>query len=240
MPTARADHQPSVIRVVAVTGCDGSGKSTLAAALLARLRADGPAEQVYLGQSSGHIAERIAGLPLVGTIVSRYLVGKAKHVHDRKAGAPGVATALALHLLSRWRAHKFRRMLGLCRRGVLVITDRYPQAEIPGFHFDGTGFETLDGAGWLVRALARREQRLYRWMAGHVPLLVIRLDVDLATAHARKPDHAPDVLQRKLTVLPRLTYNGARLLVLDAGAPAAEVLHTALDAAHAALAGQPT
>jgi thymidylate kinase len=59
------------IRVVAVTGSDGSGKSTLAAGLLARLRADGPAELVYLGQSSGHIAAWIAGLPLVGAPVRR-------------------------------------------------------------------------------------------------------------------------------------------------------------------------
>jgi thymidylate kinase len=239
MRTSRSDHPPAVLRVVAVTGCDGSGKSTLASSLHARLRAETPTELIYLGQSSGHIAEWIAGLPLVGKVVARYLVGKAKRVHDRKTHAPGLATALALHLLSRWRAHKFRRMLGLCRRGVLVVTDRYPQAEVPGFHFDGTGFVMLDGASWLVRLLARREQRLYRWMADHVPALVIRLDVDVATAHARKPDHAPEVLQQKIAVLPRLTFNGAQILALDGRTPATEVLRTALDAVHATLAGTP-
>jgi hypothetical protein len=144
-----------------------------------------------------------------------------------------------IYLLSRWRMHKFRRMLALCRRGVLVVTDRYPQAEVAGFHFDGQGLEATAGDGWWVRWLAARERRCYAWMARHVPMLVIRLDVDVATAHARKPDHARAVLQRKIEVLPQLHYNGARILALDAGAPADQVLERALSEVRALLSAAP-
>jgi hypothetical protein len=227
------------IDVVAVTGCDGSGKSTLAAALVARLAAERPVAFVYLGQSSGQIGRWIAGLPLVGPPVARALAAKATRVHAAKARAPGLATALVIALLSRWREHKFRRMLALCRRGVLVVTDRYPQAEHPGFRFDGPGLVTPDGAGWLVRRLAADERRRYAWMAVHVPALLIRLDVDLATARARKPDHAVDALAQKLAVLPTLRFNGAEILALDGRAPLAGVIDAALAAVRARLPRAP-
>lgn len=225
----------SLAQVVAVVGCDGSGKSTLAAELVARLRAQGPVELVYLGQSSGKIADWIRGLPVVGTALARHLVGKAARVHDQRARATGGATALTIYLLSRWRAHKFRRMLALGRRGVWVITDRYPQAETPGFRFDGPGLDAANTRGWLAGKLAANERRLYLWMASHVPALVIRLNVDAGTAHARKPDHALSTLQQKVAVIPTLQFNGAPILDLDGCQPYPRVLDAALHGMHAAV-----
>lgn len=46
-------------------------------------------------------------------------------------------TALVIYLLSCWRAYKFRKMLCKSQQGYLLITDRYPQVEVPGFRFDG-------------------------------------------------------------------------------------------------------
>src|SRR3546814_6781478 len=71
---------------------------------------------------------------LIGPAFGRYLLRKAERAHakDSKTAAPDIPTAIVIHLLSRWRRHKFRRMLALNRRGVVVITDRYPQAEVPG------------------------------------------------------------------------------------------------------------
>ena len=64
---------------------------------------------------------------------------------------------------------------------------------------------------WLVHKLAAREQRLYERMATYRPSLVIKLDIDFATAHARKPDHGPEELNDKIAVMSRLRFNGARL-----------------------------
>ncbi len=223
------------LSVIALTGCDGSGKSTLAADLVNHLREQGPTEPLYLGQSSGRIGEWIATLPLIGPPISRYLVRKSERVHDRPSSPPSSVTALAIYLLSRWRAHKFRRMLALCRRGVLVVTDRYPQAEIPGFLFDGPQLAKTQGGNWWVRALRTREQKLYTWMAASVPMLVIRLNVDVETAHARKPDHKLAALREKIAAWPHLRFNGARILDLDAREEACVVLDSSLRAVHAAL-----
>lgn len=203
--------------------------------LITHLHDEGPIEWLYLGQSSGNIARWIKARPVIGPALERYLVGKADRAHSVKTTAPDTATTLVIYILSHWRAHKFRRMLRLNRRGVLVITDRYPQAEVPGFHFDGAGLGAVNAESWLGRKLAAREQRLYQWMASYVPALVIRLNIDADTAHLRKPDHKLSMLRDKVAVLPGLHFNGARILDLDGRDPYEQVLDTALSTARAAL-----
>jgi thymidylate kinase len=222
-------------RVISVTGCDGAGKSTLSEDIHAHFLAEGPAQWIYLGQSSGNIAEWIRSLPVIGAPFGRFLVRKANRAHSEKATGPDTATMLVIFILSHWRAHKFRRMLRLCRRGVLVITDRYPQAEVPGFYFDGAGLGAVNTETWLGRHLAARELRLYRWMASHVPALVIRLNIDADTAHNRKPDHKLSMLRDKVAIIPNLDFNGARILDLDGRDPYEQVLDAALSAVSATL-----
>jgi hypothetical protein len=199
------------------------------------LRKQGPTEPLYLGQSSGRIGEWIHTLPIIGASFGRYLLRKSEKVHDQPSSPPGNLTALVIYLLSRWRAHKFRRMLTMSRRGVVVVTDRYPQTEKPGFLFDGPQLSKTDSGNWWVRKLRVRERRLYEWMSANVPLLVIRLNVDAETAHARKPDHKLASLREKIAGWPHLTFNGARILDLDARDEAATILDTSLRAARAAL-----
>ena len=221
--------------VIAVTGCDGAGKSTLSEDLLSHLDPGMPVQWLYLGQSSGNIARWIESLPLIGPPLGRYLKSKASDAHEEKTHTSGMATTLVIFILSHWRAHKFRRMLRLNRRGVVVITDRYPQAEVPGFHFDGAGLGAVNDESWLGRKLTAREQRLYQWMASHIPALIIRLNIDADTAHSRKPDHKLSILQDKVTILPKLLFNGANILDLDGRDPYEQVLHAALSAASSAI-----
>lgn len=235
-PLIRAGESPvSLANVVAVVGCDGTGKSTLTADLLASLRGRGPAERRYLGLVSGEMGNKIKHLPVIGVRLERYLAAKAQRAQDMKLKLPGTGTALVMHLLSLWRAAQLRRVMRLSRRGVRVIADRYPQAEIPGFHYDGPGLTTDQTNNWLVRKLVAREQRLYQWMADQKPALVIRLNIDADTAHARKPDHSLAELRDKISVMPRLRFNGARVLDLDASAPYPQVLGAALQAINSAI-----
>lgn len=127
-------------------------------------------------------------------------------------------------------------MLTRSQQGRLLITDRYPQAEVAGFRFDGAQLAKTSGGNWWVQALRRREQKLYQWMASYPPLLLIRLDIDAQTAHARKPDHKLSALQEKVAVIPTLTFNGARILDLDGREPADKILSESLRAIQASLA----
>lgn len=222
-------------RVIALTGCDGAGKSRLSEDLFARLQNEQAVQWLYLGQSSGNIAASISNLPLVGPAIRRALVAKANRAHSQPDAGPDTATALVIFILSHWRAYKFWRMLRLTRRGVVLVTDRYPQAEVAGFYFDGPGLGAVNVESWLGRKLAAREQKLYQWMAGHVPTLVIRLNIDADTAHLRKPDHKLAMLRDKVSIIPTLHFNGARILDLDGRDPYEQVLAAALSASRTAL-----
>ena len=230
----KVSYSPAPIKnIIAVVGCDGSGKSTLTADLIDQLSKKRPVQWLYLGQSSGNIADWIRSLPLVGAPFGRYLVRKAERAHSKEASAPDTLTAVVIFLLSLWRVHKFRRMLKLARRGILVITDRYPQAEVPGFYFDGTGLSSANAKSWLARQLLKQETRLYQWMASHIPTLLIRLNIDAETAHTRKPDHKLAMLRDKVRVIPTLHFNNAPILDLNGRDPYPQVLNAALTAIHA-------
>lgn len=219
---------PPYVRVIAIVGCDGSGKSTLATSLVNHLALCMPTKLLYLGQSSGRIGEWIERLPLIGNTFSRYLRKKAERVHQTPSAPPGNVTALVIFLLSCWRAYKFRKMLAQSRQGTLCIVDRYPQAEVPGFRFDGPQLAKTTGGNHWVRFLRAREIRLYQWMASWLPLLLIRLDIDEQTAFSRKPDHQLSVLHEKIIVTPHLTFNGAPILELDGRGAADSILTESL------------
>lgn len=213
---------------VALIGLDGSGKSTLARDLVALLDGQAPTRSMYLGLGTGDLGRRIGHIPVIGAIMERYLTAKANKAHaPREKRLPGLVTALAMFGFSLGRMRRFRRMLAFRKRGVRIITDRYPQAELAG-GFDGPGLAWTRKGSPLVELLAAREHRLYEDMAAYRPTLVIRLNVDVDTAIARKSDHPRDLLEKKLAVVPTLRFGGAHIIDIDATRPYPEVLETVL------------
>jgi hypothetical protein len=226
---AGEQHSP-LPGVFAVIGCDGTGKSRLTADLLAALGSQGPAVRRYLGLISGETGDKIKSLPFVGVWLEKDLHNKANRALDMEKKLPGTGTALIMYVLSLWRVLQLRRVMRLSRRGVKVIIDRYPQAEIPGFHYDGPGLTVSRTSNWLVHKMAVREQKMYEWMAEQRPALVIRLNIDAETAYARKPDHPMSELNDKIAVMTQLRFNGARVCDIDSRIPYPQVLEAALNA----------
>jgi thymidylate kinase len=216
--------------VIAIVGCDGSGKTRLVTDVVAALQRRRAAERRYMGLISGETGDKIKRLPLVGVALERYLAAKVRRAQDMKKKVPGPVTAIVMYCFSLWRMVQLRRLKKLAERGVLVIAERYPQAEIPGFHYDGPGIAVERSNSRLVRAIARREQQIYQRMARQRPALVIRLTIDADTAHARKPDHPLAELRDKTEKMPRIKYGGATIFEIDARLPYERVLATALDA----------
>ncbi len=205
---------PSLAPLVAVIGCDGSGKSTLAEALVAEYANHRPVSYVYLGLKSGAMGEAIKKWPVIGPSFEQKLSKRASQARDSKQKIPGLVTALVIYLLSTMRQRRFRRTLKLRKAGQMVITDRYPQVEVPGF-YDGPGLSAAQPDSRIVAWLAKREHAKYAAMSAQVPTLVIRLNIDIDTALARKPDHARGLLEKKIAVTPILTFGGALITELD-------------------------
>jgi hypothetical protein len=213
--------------LIAIVGCDGSGKSTLAADLAATLGSDRPLELAYLGLGSGAIGLRIKRFPVIGPVLEAALSKRGTKARTTGEKIPGLATALVIYGFSLLRRRRFRRVLALRERGVTVITDRYPQVEVPGF-YDGPGLSAARSGSRTVAWLAARERRMYDWMVSYSPTLVLRLAIDAETAHARKPDHDLALLRQKVAVTPLLRFSGAPIVELDSRAPYEDVRRLAL------------
>ena len=218
-------QQTQLAPLIAIIGCDGSGKSTVSEEILKLARRYGPAEAAHLGKQAGNVGRAIARLPLVGAWAGRTIASKTDRTRkglDEKKN-PGLLPALVIMVFLLRRLRRFQQMLALRRKGLIVVTDRYPQLDIPGA-FDSTDLLATASGGAVVRWLARRELSAYTWMTRHRPDLVLRLNVDLDTACARKPDHRREVLSYKVAATPLLKFNGALIVEIDANRALVDVL----------------
>jgi hypothetical protein len=77
-------------------------------------------------------------------------------------------------------------------------------------------------------------------MAAYRPTLVIRLHIDTETVMARKPDHDRALIERKVETVPRLAFNGAPMIDLDATMDYAQELALAKAAVDRALGMAPS
>ncbi|HEJ8021055.1 TPA: hypothetical protein SMI40_000404 [Serratia liquefaciens] len=226
-----SDASSTVITgLIAVVGSDGTGKSTLTADLVKNLQKYRATERRYLGLISGEDGDKIKRLPVIGVWLERRLAAKSDKTQRMSNKPPALWAALIMYGFSVWRAANLRKVQRLAESGVLVISDRFPQAEISGFYYDGPGIGVERAKGWLMTRLAAREKRLYQSMALCRPELIIRLDIDVDTAFSRKPDHSYEELKDKISAMVRLQYNGSRIIELDAKAPYDQVLEKALNA----------
>lgn len=226
----------SIAPLIAVVGADGSGKSTICAALLGVCREYGPADTRHLGIKSGVLGRRIAALPLIGPLLFRKITKNAVAARDKEKKLPGLPTALVIYVFSALRLRRFKAVLALRKDGIIILSDRYPQTDVPGF-FDGPGLSAARAEGMIAAWLSRRERAHFDWMVSHAPSLVIRLNVDLETAFARKPDHRYASLKAKIEAVPKLTYGPARIVELDSCEPVETVIARAEVEVRALLVG---
>jgi len=210
--------------LIAVVGADGSGKSTVGSALLAWMSEQYPTRLCHLGKQTGNWGRWIARIPVLGKRVDQKIVRKSSSVRTEKGS--GAFTSIVIFTLSMRRLARFLKMRFWRIRGYAIVTDRYPQASIPG-PMDGPGLVARQPRSWMARWLTRIEQKIYDWMADYPPDLVIRLHVDLPTALIRKPDHRPASLERKINDVPLLIFPGSPVLDLNSVDPLESILEQA-------------
>lgn len=213
--------------LIAVIGCDGSGKTSVSQEIVRCIAENGPVEAAHLGKQSGNIGRVIAQLPIVGPTLDRLIVRKTDDTRaERSRKNPGLVTALVISAFSLRRLLRFRRMMALRRQGRIIVTDRYPQLEVAGA-YDGPDLSVTATGSALVRWLARRERAAFEWMTSFPPGLVLRLNVDLDVACARKLDHRRELLAAKVAATPLLKFGGAPIVEIDANQPLDEVVAAA-------------
>ncbi|WP_202306026.1 nucleoside/nucleotide kinase family protein [Dryocola clanedunensis] len=208
--------------LIAIIGSDGSGKSTVCEHLIEYVKKYGPASMVHLGKQAGNVGRAVSQLPLVGRPIGKAIEHKAKKINADKTHYD-LLSALVVSAFVVRRRRRFRCMLALREKGFIVLADRFPQLQFPGA-YDGPTFPADVEGSFFVKWLAAYELATFQWMTEHKPDLVIKLNVDLEVACARKPDHLRASLERKIAVTPLLTFNGADIVNIDTNLPLDKVL----------------
>lgn len=212
--------------VVAVIGVDGSGKSTVVSTVRDWLGAEIDVVPIYFGTGNGRPSLLLWPFKLMLPLVMRVIGAKPKgSSHGRVSGqTPGPLYSM---LLMGWATvlamEKRIKLLAAHRgasRGLIVVTDRYPQNETPDFN-DGPLLPRLPIA---LPWLRRFEARAYALAQGLPPDLVVKLDATPTTLARREPEMSPAVIQERVGALSALAFPGARVVHVDAEQPLARVI----------------
>lgn len=215
--------------VVAILGVDGSGKSTLVRGLRKWLGQDVDVLTLYFGTGDGRPSWVLLPLKLLVPVASLVLRRKphgSSH-GDVTDSAPGAAYSVLLGIWATVLAVEKRMKLRAARRaaarGMVVITDRFPQDQIADFN-DGPLLPRLSHVPLWLR---RFEASAYA-LAGQLPPdLVIKLVATPELIAMREPTMNPAVIHLRATAVARLTFAGSSVAAIPAGQPAEDVLRAA-------------
>lgn len=213
-------------RIIAVVGVDGSGKSTLVRALRTWLAPEVDVMPIYFGTGDGRPSLWLLPFKLVVPICS-HLMKPKKRAGSMIKRPPGFAyTALMLvwaTFVAIEKRGKLRKAFRASQRGMLVLTDRYPQDENIDFN-DGPLLPRLSSAPAFLR---RFEAKVYQLSRRIRPDLVLRHEIGLETATRREPTMDRAVIERRISGLTRLGFGGARIVKLDSEQSFVDVVRAA-------------
>jgi thymidylate kinase len=213
-------------RVVAVIGVDGSGKSTVVGTIRTWLGQEIDVVPIYFGTGGGRPSLVLLPFKLMVPLVTLFLKTKPKGSSHGKISdrPPGLVYSVLLTLWATVAAIEKRIKLAAAQRGasrgLVVITDRYPQNEIVGFN-EGPLLTRLTGVPLWLR---RFEAATYALAHRLPPDLVIKLEVTPETAARREPDMDPAVIRERIAAIPRLAFPGARVVSVSAEQPLSDVI----------------
>ncbi len=223
--------------VVAIVGVDGSGKSTLVGALRDWAGTEIDVLPLYFGTGEGRPGLLLLPLKLLMPLAQRLFPSKPKGASHGTVSSkpPGLLYSVLLTVWASVLAVEKRQKLKAAGRavdqGMLVITDRFPQNQLPRFN-DGRLLARLN---LVPRWLRKFEANAYDLADRLPPDLVIKLQASPALIAQREPDMLPDVVRRRTEDLTQLAYPASRLAVLDASQPLPTVIADAKRAVWAVL-----
>jgi hypothetical protein len=198
--------------IVVFLGSDGSGKSSLVKEMVGWLNVKLDVVPLYFGSGNGpsslprlplQLARRITDAVLRTGVRTSEAALRENRARSALRSIARVPWALSLSLEKRM---KLRRMVEARNRGMIVICDRYPQAECPGFN-DGPLLPDLSGSRWrFCRAMAAWEARPYAEARLALPDLVVKLVVPADVALGRRPEMSIAEVRRRIEAVAKLTF----------------------------------
>ncbi len=213
--------------LISFLGVDGSGKTTLAKDTQKWLSWKIDCRYVYLGTGQGKssLLNRLLQR-LVASRSSRSMTAQETETKPvdgggkKKSGLRSGIRKTALNLVAlsnmRYKYRAIRRIERWREKGVVVITDRYPQDQFfginDGLNISETGAAALDVLNGLM---AKKERKLLSRILRIQPSFLIKLSIPVEVSRQRKQDSAVDQIERKIRIVEELHYAGAEERTID-------------------------
>lgn len=198
---------PSGGLVVAILGCDGAGKSTTLSYIKKEFNKKLDVVSIYFGSGDGSSSLLRKPMKLVARKVGGKGVGHAveKEYEEKKkvslkSRLYSVAKVLWAVTLAKEKKTKQRQMVKARNNGLLVLTDRYPQSNMPGAS-DGPLLSRYQNRKGLMKIISDWEQRVYESFSVNPPDLTIKLMVPTDVAIARKPEMTVEEIDNKKNIV---------------------------------------
>lgn len=225
--------------IIAFLGADGSGKSTVTGSIDKWLSWRAHVVRLYFGFGDGPVSPLRRPLQALKSQYARRRsrMGAVATPPAAPASTEGIAypswrdAPKALwRILWSWsvvreKQARLRQAQAARNDGLVVIGDRYPQAQIMGLG-DGPLLSQWERHQWTwLRAAARWELDAYRAMERIAPDLVVKLNVTPEVSARRKQDVSLDSLTRRADVVKRVQFPaGVRIVQVNADQPLEQVL----------------
>lgn len=215
---------PSGGIVVAILGCDGAGKSTTLDYIKKEFGKKIDVVSIYFGSGDGSssllrkpmklVARKVGGKGTGHAVEKEYAENKKITFKARMYSLAKIIWAITL---ANEKKTKRRQMIKARNNGLLVLTDRYPQSNIPGAS-DGPLLDRyMEGKG-LLKKIAVWERKVYESFSVNGPDLAIKLVVPTEVAIERKPEMTPEEIENKKRIV--LDMNTAEhTVIIDTSAP---------------------
>jgi len=224
--------------IICILGADGSGKSTLISEVTRWLNDKLGAIPIYMGSGDGPGSILRLPLTLLRKIIPQRFQRRRRSGDisgaPRKREIASEPFLLRIGLLiwgvvlAREKRAKLFKARRAANRGMVVLADRYPQAQVFGFN-DGPLLQDFAASrfAW-IRAVAAWELGVYRLAERIRPDLVIKLRVAPDVAVARKPEMQLDEIVRRDKAVEAFSFpGGTRVVTISADLPLAEVIQLA-------------
>lgn len=212
-------------RIIAFVGIDGSGKTSALHRTERFFAQQLNVASVFLGSGrSGASWYR----KLVFTVLGSRASFTGHKELRRNSVAHGVARipwyyAVWTLITTYDKRQNLRRAMAARANGALVLSDRWPQGQIPGT-LDGPRLIGRPSLSRLARHVAKREEELIRLAEVARPDLVIRFRVTPNVALSRKPGELTDrEANRNARLLDEIQWTARQVVDIDADAPVEHV-----------------
>lgn len=213
--TANRRISPSGGTVVAILGCDGAGKSTTISYMKKEFGKKLDVYNAYLGSGDGSSSLLRKPMKLVAKRVGGKGLGHAVNKELDSTKRVSLKSRLYLYAKVLWAitlaAEKKKKLKEITRarnNGLLVLVDRYPQVEVPGYSDGPLLTRYSEKHSGLLKKVADWELEIYKSAYSNPPDLLVKLIVPTEIAIQRKPEMTAEEIENKKATVRKIQMSG--------------------------------